>query len=93
MAEYIEREAAIMAAMNYTGDGNAQDASQDIAGTLGCIPVADVKPSVKGEWLGDGFVASFRVKRCSCCDQLSPESYYCCNCGADMRGVNNEHID
>lgn len=44
--EYIEREAAIMTAMDYEGDGNAQDASQDIASALGDIPAADVRPVV-----------------------------------------------
>lgn len=47
MTEYIEREAAIMTAMDYDGDGNAQDASQDIASALGDIPAADVVPVVR----------------------------------------------
>lgn len=47
---YIELEEAIAVAMDYDGDGNAQDASQDIASALGAIPAADVRPVVHGEW-------------------------------------------
>lgn len=47
MAEYIERDAAVMTAMDYGGSGNAQDASQDIASLLSEIPAADVVSVVR----------------------------------------------
>lgn len=40
----IDRDAAIMTAMDYDGNGNEQDASQDIASAIGDIPPADVVP-------------------------------------------------
>ena len=42
MSDYISREAAILVAMDYDGNGNGQDASMDIAGAIGDIPAADV---------------------------------------------------
>jgi len=44
---YIDRTAAIMTAMDYDGNGNAQDASQDIASALSGIPAADVVEVVR----------------------------------------------
>ena len=52
---YIDRDAAIMTAMDYDGNGNAQDASQDIASAIGDIPAADVVPVVHGRWLGKDY--------------------------------------
>ena len=95
MVEYIERDAAIMTAMNYTGDGNAQDASQDIAGALSCIPVADVKPIVRGKWKDavQGAYDSPHVL-CSICGEYFWRYFknfdFCPNCGANMKEEKNE---
>lgn len=40
--KYIELEKAIAVAMDYDGDGNAQDASQDIASALGALPAVKI---------------------------------------------------
>lgn len=88
--EYIEREVAVMTAMNYDGNGNAQDASQDIASVLGGIPAADVAPIKRGTWIGiDDF--PYEDFECSCCgaqmfgdDKIPQEMHYCPNCGAKM---------
>lgn len=52
---------------------------------IDCIPPADVKPVVRGEWeLVDE--AEPRRYGCSRCKRLSwDESNFCPNCGCDMR--------
>lgn len=96
MAEYIKREDAIMAAMNYEGSGNAQDASQDIAAEIASIHAADVRENVRGEWIGesDGEADGcpvYDMWYCSHCgyihdDDEPPKWNFCPCCGADMRG-------
>ena len=97
--KYIEREEAIMTAMNYDGNGNAQDASQDIAAALGCIPAADVRPVVRGQWeyIKDTYFGFTDVGyRCSQCGRTYSEQdfcafHYCPNCGAKMEA--NDAVD
>lgn len=92
--EYIERKAAIMTAMNYDGNGNAQDASQDIAAALGCIPAADVRPVMRGRWIRNA--TSNLHMNCSNCGKVFSNVFqpllfnFCPNCGADMREALNE---
>ena len=93
MAEYIEREAAIMTAMNYDGNGNAQDASQDIASALSALPSADVRPVVRARWNRryDDFMKS-TYDTCSNCgmEYFGAKGFrFCPNCGADMREVDD----
>lgn len=52
--EYIDRDKAMLAAMDYTGNGDAQDVSQDIAAAIMAIPPADV-------------VEVIRCQNCTCC--------------------------
>lgn len=56
-------------------------------------PTADVQPVVRGEWIEDGY----NDEPCVCSNCGHPEPIkarflysYCPNCGADMRGGNNE---
>lgn len=55
---------------------------------LSKIPVADVRPVVKGEWKDTG-----SGQKCSVCSEFQPgyDNYrnFCPNCGADMRGTDN----
>lgn len=87
---YIDRTAAIMTAMNYDGNGNAQDASQDIASALSAIPAADVRPVVRGRWIDNGIPESI-LSGCSVCGYTcgSSSMNFCPNCGADMREVDD----
>ena len=97
MAEYIEREAAIMKIMQ---DGCT---ASNIA-ALKSIPAADVAPVVHGRWIiGDGD-DDFDVK-CSVCGwtdifdvcgigmvkSVVAEMHYCTHCGAkiDLGGDDN----
>lgn len=63
---------------------------------LDCVPTADVRENVRGEWIPvtngrGGF-------ECSKCHDYAPSyqngddylSHFCPNCGADMRGQKNE---
>ena len=54
---------------------------------LKCLPPADVRPVVRGEWIGDG--------DCIICSNCKTAytfmgSNFCPNCGADMRGGDAE---
>lgn len=99
MAEYIDKEAAIMMAMDYEGEGNAQDASMDIASAIGDIPAADVRENVKATWELD----SDGLPVCSACGEIALQrifvkvphliqdvrmvrSKWCPVCGAQMMG-------
>lgn len=91
---YIDRTAAIMTAMNYDGNGTAQDASQDIAAALGCIPAADVAHVRHGKWVKCKMSAwAYRQwYECSECGEPAASSYghpartnFCSNCGAKMK--------
>ncbi len=65
-----------------------------IIGVIDEQPPADVRENVRGEWVSD--VAYYDeegcpciVSRCNQCGEPNPETNYCPNCGADMRGENN----
>lgn len=67
-------------------------------------PTADVRENVKGEWIEDNPREKSMMWRCSVCGRIAyypiigeRKSYkkhcgynFCPNCGADMRGDNNE---
>lgn len=97
MAEYIEKEAAMLTAMDYEGRGNAQDASMDIASAIGDIPAADVRENVKGEWIvvsgKCGKNIDGRTVKCPRCGNFlymggvnggRGDANFCPNCGAQM---------
>jgi hypothetical protein len=85
MAEYIEKEAAMLTAMDYEGRGNAQDASMDIASAIGDIPAADVRENVVGEWIP--VINGHGMFECSQCHAYAPGYRFCPNCGAQMGGA------
>ena len=86
MAEYIEREALMIAlCKEIIGDGdyyNGKDDMQDqIRNMVSRFPAADVVPVRHGRWIkhDDG------VFTCSECGNAeSNESYFCRYCGAKM---------
>ena len=76
MAEYIEREAALMKLMQ---DGCSAKNLKSISD----IPGADVAPVVHGHRVDDGGFYT----RCSQCDGVLPLcANYCPNCGAKVDG-------
>lgn len=101
MKEYIEREAAFFAlAHNFYSDEMTLKGYDRILAALANLPAADVRPVVRGEWLRTDAYPHHLY--CSVCyttylptDELL-EMYripmnYCPNCGADMRGENNDN--
>lgn len=93
MAEYIERQAAIDAAMQYCpdDDGTCSKADKDIRELLDeleDIPVADVKPVVHSRWIkytGMGKV-QWMCEKCSAEEKNPKVANYCYHCGAKMDG-------
>lgn len=95
MAEYIEREAAIDAAI-IAFNRIDQYPNKNIRDLIGAVPAADVRPVVTAEWEWDGdpFDEEWkREYRCSHCgkyalkddDGIQELSDFCPNCGAEMR--------
>lgn len=91
MKDYIEREAACeLLAMALDDDWEPEYA----ADRLNEVPAADVKPVVRGKWetvMLDHEWIGCRPKAhyCSECHQITWfRTFYCPNCGADMRGEN-----
>ena len=89
MNEYIEREAAIAE----TRKPRLTEA--ELRRRLACIPAADVRPVVRGHWIGTkeaedmgDIMKEFTCSVCGCCewDCTESESFnFCPNCGAEMR--------
>lgn len=58
-----------------------------------CEAILDGTPLPKGHWIQTDNYFSWRLNyvECSCCHKYSlEEGDYCPNCGADMRGDENE---
>ncbi len=50
------------------------------------LPAVDAVEVRHGRWEGNYPQAMFRLKRCSVCETLAPEGWYCFFCGAMMDG-------
>lgn len=94
MKDYIEREAAIKSVYERCSGEHWED-------ILRSLPVADVKPVVRGEWIAypeclkypnaysdDHIVCSVCEECFSILDNDCERFNFCPNCGADMRGEN-----
>ena len=81
MGDYIKRDDAIMLLHLSPTIESAED---EIRG----YPAADVRENVRGEWIGKPKQENIFCRICSNCNQYSPVSFYCINCGAEMRGEN-----
>lgn len=106
MAEYIDREAALALIRpddpyDERWGVTVATAKELIRHALTAAPAADVAPVVHGQWLrSDDDWYSLTSIRCSICgeewcfemiDDVTLLNYkYCPNCGADMRGSNDE---
>lgn len=82
--EYIEKEAALNSVrLNEPNITN-------ILASIVCIPAANVRENVKGEWLRTPTAWFY----CSVCgeeppDETNARTRFCPNCGADMTGGND----
>ena len=102
MHEYIEREAAVKVAEKYglangSALGRHTGLADCIASEIADIPAADVAPVVHGRWVGCGKSGTPTYENygtCSVCGEdaeiYTEHRNYCHNCGADMRGINDE---
>lgn len=80
MAEYIEKQAAIDALIEWYGcKPNDIEEFEEI---IEAKPPADVRPVVRGEWIDDGCIT-----RCKYCGEEKefPHWRFCPNCGAYLR--------
>ena len=90
MAEYIEREALMVAlCKEIVGDGdyyNGKDDMQDeIRDMVSRFPAADVAPVRHGRWLPFHSTAAGDIQYCSDCEiGCTWKPNYCPNCGAKM---------
>ena len=90
MAEYIEREALMIAlSKEIIGDGdyyNGKDDMQDeIRDMVSRFPAADVAPVRHGRWLPFHSTAAGDIQYCSACEiGCTWKPNYCPNCGAKM---------
>lgn len=88
MTEYIKR---ILAKAEFTGNFQNEYPVGQIHALIDCVPAADVRENVKGEWL---YVVeeiegtTFRGCRCSKCNYWKGMGIFnfCPNCGAEMKG-------
>lgn len=93
MSEYIERESAIKSLLNDAPE-QVGYSREDAADCIRYMDAADVSPVRHGKWEWD----TEDIYRCSNCAEKShvkevmgrPAWNYCPNCGADMRGSNDE---
>jgi len=53
-------------------------------------PAVDAVEVRHGRWEGNYPQAMFRLKRCSVCETLAPEGWYCFFCGARMDGEDGD---
>lgn len=99
MAEYIDREAAILTLLDkgqrskryHLGDVWELN-FDEIKEAIASIPAADVRPVVKASWqyktitVPGGKGQTYAKWRCTACKGKAKErTNFCPNCGADMR--------
>lgn len=89
MAEYIERE-ALLALREEMWQDRCDHMVVRVTNIMN-IPAADVAPVVHGRWIHD-INNLYGCSECMKRETMSPKKLkpYCPNCGADMRGGNDE---
>ena len=105
MVDYIDREAAIEKLRVAYFDSEIQSAANDpciVDAMTGwairqtkSVPAADVKPVVHAHWINKKYDTAHDtvgdVYVCPICGEfLGWQPPFCPNCGADMRGTDNE---
>lgn len=97
MAEYIERkelQAEIIKRLGISDEKHLLPAERTLWSTIADIPAADVQPVVHGEWIWEEPNSANRFRGCFLCNKCFESVYakknYCPNCGADMRGEEDD---
>ena len=89
MSDYISRQAAFEA-LEKRGVSTTN---------ISRVPIADVRENVSGKWksrevnkfISAGYTETEYLSECSICGYMTNcVSYFCPNCGADMRGNNHD---
>ena len=91
MEEYINRERARFEAKRYFK--NMDEIQEDLDMLFCMLPSENVAPVRHGRWIIDNATEKIACSDCGCIylgyyGGLAPN--YCPNCGADMRGSNDE---
>lgn len=97
MDDYIKRQDVLDAIwlvdpQNDGSDGgtvvlqNLELTSADVESIVSEIPAADVRPAVWGRWLHETEIEGHACGECSACHKIRVIDNFCPNCGADMRG-------
>lgn len=90
MREYIDKQgflSALEKQINYFVVRNRtteENVVKQIFAFVEAIPADDVRENVRGEWIGKPKQENVFCRICSNCNQYSPVSFHCINCGADM---------
>ena len=90
MSDYISRQAAIDEVTNMTDIMN-DTAKGVLRERLRKLPPADVKPVKRGKWIAyyhGGTAFSYSCNQCL--HSATERGNFCPNCGADMRGENDD---
>lgn len=95
VTDYISREAALSCFHDWIDRYGHEHSADEMTEyqRIEDLPVADVRPVVRGKWEVGGMFDD--IGRCSCCHYMFPsdtamtEFRFCPNCGADMEGNEN----
>ena len=99
MSRYIDADAFEAFGYNKTEGASEEyndgfdDGVQYVLECIDNVPTADVRENVKGEWIDKSGAVTYPFwdrYTCSVCGKSADASPYCPNCGADMRGGNND---
>ena len=98
MAEYIEREAVVKAFCESCSDYIDNKCTYEgvcETNVIATVPTADVQPVRRGKWIeiaGYGGMCNtyYQCPFPECNTTESIPSNYCPNCGAELRGIDNE---
>ena len=103
MKDLIDRQAAIDKTYELREHFKCWDRYDDfvIRKAYADIPAADVRENVRGEWEEVAERGLCDLRRCSNCghiepvglEMITPKPNFCPNCGADMRGEEDERQD
>lgn len=94
MSRYIDAD-KLYKDMQWNIQHDMYDKPFDYLAEIDCQPAADVRENVRGEWIevlrdtyGGGH---FPYSKCSVCQsEQIIDSNFCPNCGAEMRGGNDD---
>ena len=92
MSDLIQKSELIEEVQKYFVNNSIH--KNDLAEVIAKLPTVEAKPVVHGEWLRKNVQKSWGKSTnliCSICGEKCWLEYdFCPNCGADMRGGNNE---